>query len=298
MKKYLESYTILTIILFFLSCSSLSTVSSKKREISIGDVNYQIDKIKAYHVKLNTRIYPPDVSESSPTDSKDFDTTKYVKVVSNVFGITGKKMSIETKTIPPDMDLETVSRLINDGTWLWVEIKVIKFPKLSISEPKISAIKIHVPDVSPDPKNEPFNTIYGQTGTGIFQYTDLPGTLKELIEEYRFNDRVNSKSSQEIILSGTKQIDHQYAEKDTPDKEIRDYIDRSTQFCKLWVSKKTGLIKAYLIGKSEKRPIMHTEIEYISINAKLPDDIFVYKPPKGVEVRDATAAVLKKAKKR
>ena len=297
MKKYIEFYTIFMIILFFPSCSSLSAITSKQSEISIRDVNQQIDKIKTYHVKLNTKIYPPEVSDLSQTDSNGFDTNKYAKVESNVFGITGKKMSIETKTIPPDMDLETVSRLINNGIWLWVEIKVKRFPKLTINEPKISAIKIHISDVSPDPENEPFNTIYGQTGTGIFQYTDLPGTLKELIKEYSFNDIVNSKNSQEIIFSGIKQIDLQYAEKDMPDKEIRDYIDHSTQFCRLWVSKNTGLIKAYFIGKSEERPTMQTEIEYISINKKLPDDIFVYKPPKGIVVRDATAAVLQNVKK-
>ena len=76
-----------------------------------------------------------------------------------------------------------------------------------------------------------------------------------------------------------------------------DFIEISTQFCRLWVSKKTGFIKAYLIGKSEERPTMHTEIKYISINEKLPDDIFDYKPPKGIVVRDATDAVLQKVKK-
>ncbi len=298
MKKYIEFYTILMIILFFFSCSSLSTVPSKQSEITIRDVNQQIDRIKTYHAKLKTRIYPPEVSDLSPTDSNDLDTTKYVKVESNVFGITGKKMSIETKTIPPDMDLETVSRLINNGIWLWVEIKVNRFPKLTINKPKISAIKIHISDVSPDPEKEPFNTIYGQTGTGIFQYTDLPGTLKEIIKEYSFNDIVNSNNSQEIIFSGTKKIDLQNAEKDKPDKKIRDYIDHSTQFCRLWVSKNTGLIMAYSIGKSEERPTMHTEIEYISINDKLPDGIFVYKPQKGVVVRDITTTILQKVKKK
>ena len=41
---------------------------------------------------------------------------------------------------------------------------------------------------------------------------------------------------------------------------------------------------------------MHSEIEYININEKLSDDIFVYKPPENVVVNDATANVLQKAK--
>ena len=108
---------------------------------------------------------------------------------------------------------------------------------------------------------------------------------------------MNLRDSQEIIFSGTKQIDLQYVEKDKPDQEIRAYIDRSTQFCRLWISKNTGLIKAYIIGISEERPTMHTEIEYISINENLPDGIFVYKAPDGVVVRDATAAVLQRTKR-
>ena len=141
MKKDLKFYSFLLIVLFFLSCSSLSTENSEQNVIFIRDVNQEIANIKTYHVKLNTRIYPPEVSGMSPSGSKDFDTTKYVKVESNVFGITGKKIRIETKTIPPDVDMETSSRLINDGIWLWVEIKVTKFPKLKINEPKVSAIK-------------------------------------------------------------------------------------------------------------------------------------------------------------
>ena len=70
-------------------------------------------------------------------------------------------------------------------------------------------------------------------------------------------------------------------------------MNKSTYYCKLWVSKNDGLIKAYSIGKSEKRPTMNTEIEYISVNQKLPDDTFSYVPPEGVTVRDTTANILK-----
>ena len=71
-------------------------------------------------------------------------------------------------------------------------------------------------------------------------------------------------------------------------------MDKTTQFCKLWVSKKTGLITGYLKGESEKRPIIHTEIEYIRINEKLPEDTFRYNPPEGVEVKDITSTILEK----
>jgi hypothetical protein len=260
-------------------------------------VNKEIDNIKTYQVKLKTRIYPPDISGVNRTESNAVDITKYVESKSKVFGVTAKKISIETTTIPPDMELETVSRLINNGIWLWVEIKVKKLPKLQIDKPKSTAIKIKVSEVSPDPENEPFNTIYGQSGTGIFQYTDFPGTLKVLVQDYSFDDIVKSKNSQEIIFSGTREIDLESLKKDEPDQEIKHYINQSTQFCRLWVSRNTGLIMAYLIGKSAENPTMRTEIEYISINEDLTDDIFIYDPPSGVVVRDVTDAVLKAAKK-
>jgi hypothetical protein len=301
MKKCIEFYTILTITMFLVSCSIFSTTSSKQNEISIQNVKQKIDKIITYHVNLKTRIYPPEVLDMSPKDSNDFDTSKYTRVESNVFGLAGKKMSIETKTIPPDMDLETESKLIYDGTWLWVELKVKRFPKVKIDEPKISAMKIRISDVSPDPKNQPFNTIYGQTGTGIFKYTDFPGTLKILLKDYNFTDIKSSKNTDTIIFSGYKAKNEKRKNEEFDqmegNKELKDFIDRSTQFCKLWISKNSGLIEGYSIGQSDERTSMHSEIEYISINEKLPDDIFVYEPPEGVVVHDATAAVLQEAEK-
>ena len=73
---------------------------------------------------------------------------------------------------------------------------------------------------------------------------------------------------------------------------------KSTQTCKLWVSKDTGLIKAYSLGQSEDRPTTRTEIEYISVNQKLPEGTFKYLPPKGVEVKDITETILKQKEQR
>jgi outer membrane lipoprotein-sorting protein len=165
---------------------------------------------------------------------------------------------------------------------------------MKIEKPLTSAMKIYIPDVSPDPKNEPFNTIYGQTGTGIFRYKDLPGTFKGILRDYSFSHIENLSKSQNIIISGTERPGQINSDMNDVDKELRDYIDQSTQFCKLWVSKDTGLVSAYFLGKSEERPTMHTEIEYISVNEKLPKDIFTYIPPEDVIVHDATSSILKK----
>lgn len=54
-----------------------------------------------------------------------------------------------------------------------------------------------------------------------------------------------------------------------------------------------GGIEEYFGCVLVKHAGMNTEIKYISVNQKLPDDTFSYVPPEGVLVRDATANILK-----
>ena len=291
---FIRNIVFFTISMMLFIGHSHSNASQENIKTLVQKLHQQIDSIKNYQVNLKTRIYPPDASDLDSNVPSDFDPNRFVETNTVVFGESGKKMNMRIFSKSPDADVDTESKLIYDGTWLWVEVKVKKFPKKKIEKPIISAMKIYIPDVSPDPKNEPFNTIYGQTGTGIFRYTDLPGTFKELIKDYSFNNIENLKKSQEIIFFGTERPGKKKSDMNDVDKDIMDYIDQNTQFCKLWVSKNTGLIKAYFIGKSEERPTMHTEIEYISVNDKLPEDIFTYIPPEGVVVRDATSSILQK----
>jgi hypothetical protein len=283
-----------TILMMLFLCQSNSNASQDNIKTLVQKLVQQIDSIQNYQVNLKTRIFPPDASDLDSDAPSGFDPNRFAETNTVVFGESGKKMNMQIFSKSPDADVDTETKLIYDGIWLWVEVKVKKFPKMKIEKPLISAMKIYIPDVSPDPKNEPFNTIYGQTGTGIFRYSDLPGTFKELIKDYSFNDIEDLKKSREIIFSGTERPGQKKSDMKDVDKDIKDYIDQSTQFCKLWISKNTGLITAYLIGKSEDRPTMHTEIEYISVNDKLPKDIFTYIPPEGVVVRDATSSILEK----
>ncbi len=294
-----KSIFVLFIILILISVSfsfdqSCSSASSQINQKSIQYVTNSINAIQKYQVNLNTKIYPPTASDLDPNISADFNPNRFMEVKSKVFGESGKKMNILTIMKSPELGAEIEHTLIFDGTWLWVQQKANKHPNMKTNKPMISAMKIHIPSVSPDPVNEPFNTIYGVTGMGLFRYKDLPGTFIELTEDYSFIYETNSKDSKEIIFSGTKKIDQQNSEKGEVDKDLKEYLDKSTKFCKLWVFEDTGLIKAYSIGKSEKRPTMHTEIEYISVNEKLPDDIFTYVPPEGVVVKDVTASMLRR----
>lgn len=287
-------FTISMILLFI--CQTHSDASRENIKTLVQKLEQQIDSIQNYQVNLKTKIYPPDASDLDSNAPSDFDPKRFSETNTVVFGESGKRMNMHIFMKSPNADVDTESKLIYDGTWLWVEVKVKKFPNKEIEKPIISAMKIHIPDVSPDPINEPFNTIYGQTGTGIFRYTDLPGTFKELIKDYNFNEIENLEKAPTIIYSGNAKCDRKNSAMEDVDKELRDYINQSTQFCKLWVSKDTGRIEAYLIGKSAERPSMHTEIEYISVNDKLPKDIFTYSPPEGVFVHDATSSILQRMK--
>ena len=292
MKKYqLETISVLTL---FLLSSFCSIAFSEADKTSIQYVANGIKSIRKYQVNLDTKIFPPNASDLDPNASDKFDPNRFMDVRSIVFGESGKKMKILTTMKSPELGTEIELMLIFDGTWLWVQQKVKKHPQMKTNKPMISAMKIHIPSVSPDPVNEPFNTIYGITGIGLFKYKDLPGTLIELIEDYSFLHETDKSKSKDIVFSGTKKPLKQNSKMGEVDKDLREFMDKSTNYCKLWVSKNDGLIKAYSIGKSEKRPTMNTEMEYISVNQKLPDDTFSYVPPEGVVVRDATKDILKR----
>jgi hypothetical protein len=246
---------------------------------------------------LNTKIFSPNASDLDPKAPDDFDPNRFIEVKSVVFGESGKKMKILITMKNRELGAETESTLIFDGTWLWVQQKLLKYPGMKNNKPMISAMKIHIPSVSPDPINEPFNTIYGVTGTGLFMYKDLPGTFMRIIEDYDLVHDTDNTEAKFIVFSGTKKPGVKSSVIGDVDEELREYMEKSINYCKLWVSEKDGLINAYSIGKSEKSPKIITKIEYISVNQKLPDDTFLYVPPEGVVVRDATNHILKRKEK-
>jgi hypothetical protein len=275
--------------------------------ISIQAVLKEIDSIKTYHVLLKTKIYPPDASDLDPSISSEFDPSRFMAINTTVFGESGSKMKILTKLNQPPQPPSKVQidfLLIFDGTWLWVEQKM-KAPTQEgkTNAPQVSAMKIRIDAVSPDPAKEPFNTFYGISGTGLFRYRDLPGTLRDILTSYDLVQNVNAEPSEDIVFSGLAQRNELKNVEGTSDhddeeakKKLHNLEKQSTQFCKVWFSPKSKLVTAYSFGKSEARPTMHTNIEYISVNEKLPGKVFEYIPPEGVQVRDATDSILQRMK--
>lgn len=291
MKKYqIIKVDFLTFILVLYFCS---IAFSEINKTTLQNVANEIKSIQTYHVKLKTKIFPPNASDLDPNSRDEFDPNSFMDVKSVVYGESGKRMKILTTIKSPELGADIKHMLIFDGTWLWVQQKINKHPQMKTNNLMISAMKIHIPSVSADPVNEPFNTIYGIAGIGLFRYKDLPGTFTELIEDYSLVNDTNKSNSKDIVFSGTKKPAKQNSKIGEVDKDLSEFMNMSTNYCKMWVSEKDGLIKAYSIGTSEKRPTMNTEIEYISINQKLPYDTFSYVPPEGVSVKDATANILK-----
>jgi hypothetical protein len=278
-----------------LSLSSYTADSATK--VSIQDAATAIDAIQTYEVNLHTKIYPPTAADLDPNKSDEFDQNYFMEVNSKVYGQAGKIMKIVTITKQPKLDFEIEHTLIFDGTWLWVQQKVNKNLQMTSKQPMVSAMKIHIPSVSPDPKNEPFNTFYGISGMGLIRYKDLPGTFKYLVDNYSLANGIKPTFSNEIIFSGIKKSSETKGEKEKGANEFFEFMDKNTIFCKLWISDNNGRITAYSIGKSEKRPSIHTKIEYISVNKQMSDDIFSYAPPAGITVRDVTADILKQKEK-
>lgn len=293
MKKNASIPAILFVFLVFFIFYPWCSIALADNQYPIKKVINGIGAIQKYQVKLDTKIFPPNASDIGPNAPGQFDPNRFMEVKSVVFGEAGKKMKLLTTMNSAEFGAGMEHTLIFDGTWLWVQQKMNMNPQMKTNQPMISAMKIHISSVSPDPVNEPFNTIYGVSGTGLFRYRDLPGTFMELIKDYSFKSGKKSSDSKEIIFSGIKKAIKNKSKTRKAEKELAEYMDKSTSFCKVWVSENNNRIVAYSIGKSEKRPTMKTEIEYISVNKELPDNIFSYVPPDGVVVRDATANILR-----
>lgn len=296
MKKY--QFTMITILTCFFLSSFSHFALAETNNTSIQYVINGIKSIQKYQVNLSTKIFPPNASDLDPNAPDEFDPSRFMEVRSVVLGESNKKMKMIIAMNSPELGAEMEHTLIFDGTWLWVQQTMKKHPQMKTNKPMISVMKIHIPSVSPDPVNEPFNTIYGVAGTGLFRYKDLPGTYMELIKDYSLIYDTKKTHSKNIVFSGTKKPDKHKLKNGEVDKDLIEFMDKSTIYCELWVSKNNGLITAYSIGKSEKRPTMKTEIEYIAVNQKLPDDTFSYIPPEGVMVRDVTGSVLKQKRKK
>jgi outer membrane lipoprotein-sorting protein len=295
MKRYINVPACMLLSLIVCSITNISCTfgTTDKSKGSINCVHDVIAGINTYHANMITRIYPSAVADNN-AKVDDFDYDNFMEIKSTVFGESGKKMKLVTIMSPQECDTEIEITLVFDGTWLWVQNKTTEYKQMRSIPQKFVAMKIHIPSVSPDPLNKPFDTFYGISGTGLHRSKDLPGTFTEILENYDLKKNLSFKNSGKLLFKGHRKTDLQVPEMKGVNKELKELMERTTQFCKLWVSKKSSLITAYSKGESDKWPAIHTEIEYLSVNEKLPEDTFNYCPPEGVEVRDITSAVLKK----
>ena len=254
MKRYKITTTVFLVL--FLVPSFFTTASSEIEKASIQYIINSINSIKEYHVNLNTKIYRPSRSDIDPSVPDEFDPNDFMSIRSVVFGKSGEKMKLVTTTESPELGVQMEIMLIFDGTWLWVQQKVNKHPQMEKNdEPMISAMKFHIQSVSPDPVNEPFNTVYGASGTGLFRYKDLPGTFFQLIEDYDLAKNTSKSNLNDLVFTGLMRPDKQYSKIEGIDQELAEFADATSKYCTLWISEDNGYIRAYSLGRSVKRPI-------------------------------------------
>ena len=256
---------------------------SGAKEISIEDLKNNINSINHYHAVLVAKSYSP---------GEIFDPERFIEAKSEVFGEAGKKFKIQSTVNQPQMNAELEVQLIYDGTWLWVQQNVKTSSMKKENKTMASASKIHIASVSPDPINKPFNAYFGISGVGISRDEDLPGTFNKFLNEYDFKPIKETDDEKNTIFIGEK-IKSQFSNlpANVP-QELKDLMEAQEKYCKLFVSKKNGLIQKYIIGKSPDYPAMSTTITYVSFK-KLPENTFKYEVPEGVQVKDITEVVKK-----
>ena len=294
MKRYIKIITFMLIILavHYITAMSRIFASTEKSKESINTVYDVVESINTYQANLIARIYPSAVVNNNSKADEDFDYENFMEIKSTVYGESGKKMKLVTNFDSQEVDCEMEITLVFDGTWLWVQNKTTENLKNRQSQPKYVVMKIHISSVSPDPISEPFNTFFGISGTGLYRNQDLPGTYTEILNSYDLTISTSLNESDEFLFKGYRKLEQKIPEFEGVDKELSELMEKTTRFCKLWVSKETGLIKAYSKGQSDERPTILTQIDYINVNEKLPEDTFKYIPPEGVVVRDITSTIM------
>lgn len=282
---------IFVIILMLLTHCSIN----KNKLIKLQDIKNKIQSINTYHILLETKIFPPSNSEFNSNSSSN--DNNIIQGNSTIIGESGKKMKIVTNINSNNLNKKMVFTLIYDGQWLWIE----KMIKVNINDKvdttMIDVMKISIIEISPNHEKEPFYTQYGIQGIGLSKHKDFPGTLIEILNSFNFElEKLNNMSDKQtffgerIFDSNINHLDKKNINENINNK-INKYISDINKYCHLSISKKDTLIYSYSIGNSKNQIYMDNSIEYISINEKFSEDIFVYKPPENVEIHDITSTI-------
>lgn len=262
-------------VLIFAIINHISAFASNNHGDFIKKFSDVIASIEKYEVILTTKIYEQGVVDSNTASINQDSSDQFLLVKSTVIGESGKRMKIKTNTGSSELGIHNEHILVYDGTWLWVQHTIKQTKSDQVVNEKISAFKVDITKVSPDPINDPFNTVYGVVGTGLIRYKDFTGTFRELFEKYYFNEIIKNKDG-ELVYIG----------------RLKEQLADNESICKIWLSLEDELIVAYSIGQTKDKPDMFTAIDYVSVNQPLSDDSFDFTPPAGVGVKDITNELL------
>lgn len=244
-------------------------------------------QIKTYSVKIRHTHRAPDW----PAAGRIKGRAPRAVATNRILGETGRRLRIEaTQTPSPALKLsESETVVVFDGTWQWREVT---------SGNKTGVFKLRIDKVSPDPKNQPFNTGLPIIGTGLLTGEDLPGSVVSLVQTYRMSqlpaadDRV---AENEYVFVGKLDLEKHVQRRKRMALGIDRATARTTQEILGWgifrFSKDNLRLLGYALGESKDNIRIEVEIEYQSVNHELPEDTFEYEPPEGVQVGDITDQV-------
>jgi hypothetical protein len=294
--------------LCYIFCFMLSAINQscgiiyREKPTFIGKIKKQINTIETYHVSLNTFIFKDSIKKSALNNININKINILVESRASLYGVSGKKMKVETICKLSTFDVKTYIKLIYDGIWLWIEKQNEMSHQGSSSSSKITAYKVHIPDVSPDPSRMPFHTIYGVSGIGLYRYKDLPGTLLKIINDYEFSKNnfeiINNKDIMVIgkIKESILKNDQSPYSATEAVLEIKNCIMSRMNYCTIWIEHDKKRIISYAFGRSKDEINMCTQIEYKKINSSLPIGVFEYEPIYGIDVKDITSLLLQSGK--
>lgn len=280
--------SLLLLFIMAVSCYHSDVMAQNDLRQLTSSMNQKLNSINTYHAKLNTTIYPSCIPANNLRSDQVEKKDESVYSVTVVMGEADKRMKINTFMHEKESNINIKHGLTYDGTWLWIEQKTEGSTINGNNKKSISAMKIRIAEVSPDPKKEPFNALFFVNGTGLWPYKDLPGTFKTILDSYVFNKISESNIDGELTLTGLRKEKIDSDEKEMSDLEL---------FCHLNVRKKDYLITSISYGAKSDSICMNTDIEYVGINGKLPANVFTYNTPKDVPVRDITPFIKAKIEK-
>lgn len=193
--------------------------------------------------------------------------------------------------IESTFDTTLSTKMVFDGTWQWSENKDTRTGR-------IEAVKVRLDKATRPAK--PFDSYWYVYGAGLSPGGDYRSTILDALGIYRFRllCKEMKDGSQCTVLEGSLDepaalaADPQLAA--LPESMQAQFLNPSRR-CRLWVTAE-GLVTRTMTGRLEEfRDHRPTVVDYLRIRVDPPltPELFQYRPPSSITVKDITDEVVK-----